>query len=145
MEVLRSTAGTDLGGSAGLVCHLRTFFATFSLPEELGSDGGPEFTASNTGDFLLSWNVRHRVSSVSFPQSNSRAEVAVKTAKRLLMSNTGPTGNLDHDYFLRAILQLRNTPDRDCNLSLAQIIFGWPLRDSLTFVNRLEKFSNPHI
>ena len=61
------------------------------------------------------------------------------------MSNTGPMGNLDHDYFLCAILQLRNTPDRDCNLSLAQIIFGWPLRDSLTFVNRLEKFSNPHI
>ena len=61
------------------------------------------------------------------------------------MSNTAPTGNLDHDRFLRTILQLRNTPDHDCNLSPAQIIFGLPLRDSLTFVNRLEKFSNPHI
>ncbi len=145
VEILRSTACTDLGGSAGLVRHLRTFFGTFEVPEELGSDGGPEFTASNTETFLRSWNVRHRVSSVSFPQSNGRAEVAVKTAKRLLMSNTGPTGNLDHDRFLRAILQLRNTPDRECNLSPAQIIFGQPLRDSLTFVNRLEKFSNPHI
>ena len=43
------------------------------------------------------------------------------------------------------MLQLRDTPDPDCNLSPAQIIFGRPLRDSFSFVNRLEKFSNPHI
>ena len=145
VEVFRSTAGTDLGGSAGLVRHLRTLFATFGVPDELSSDGGPEFTASHTENFLRTWNVRHRLSSVRFPQSNGRAEVAVKTAKRLLMSNTGPTGSLDQDHFLCAMLQLRNTPDRDCNLSPAQIIFGRPLRDSLTFVNRLEKFSNPNV
>ena len=52
VEVLCSTAGTDLGGSAGLVRHLRTFFATFGVPEELSSNG----------------DVRHRVSSVGFPQ-----------------------------------------------------------------------------
>ena len=85
------------------------------------------------------------MSSAHFPQSNGRAEVAVKTAKRLLMSNTGPTGSLDHDRFLRAMLQLRNTPDPDCNISPAQIVFGRPLRDTLSFVNRLEKFSNPHV
>ena len=145
VEVFSSPAGTTLAGSAGLVRHLRSFFATFGVPEEISSDGGPEFTATGTQDFLRLWGVRHRVSSVSFPQSNGRAEVAVKTAKRLLMSNTGPTGSLDHDRFLRAMLQLRNTPDPDCNLSPAQIIFGRPLRDSLSFVNRLEKFSNPHI
>ena len=145
VEVLSSTAGTTLAGSAGLVRHLRSFFATFGVQEEISSDGGPEFIAKSTQDFLRLWGIRHRVSSVSFPQSNGRAEVAVKTAKRLLMSNTGPTGSLDHDRFLRAILQLRNTPDPDCNLSPAQIIFGRPLRDSLSFVNRLEKFSNPHI
>ncbi|KAK3719595.1 hypothetical protein QZH41_015737, partial [Actinostola sp. cb2023] len=145
VEVFGSTAGTDQGGSTGLVRHLRTFFATFGVPEELASDGEPEFTASHTENFLQLWGVRHRVSSVAFPQSNGRAEVAVKTAKRLLKSNTGPTGSLDHDRFLRAMLQLRNTPDRDCNLSPAQIIFGRPLRDSLSFVNRLEKFFNPHV
>ena len=144
VEILSSPAGTNLGGSAGLIRHLRSFFATFGVPEELASDSGPEFTAGNTEKFLRLWGVHHRLSSVSFPQSNGRAEVAVKTAKRLLMSNTGPTGNLDHDRFLRAMLQLRNTPDPDCHLSPAQIIFGRPLRDSLTFVNKLEKFSNPH-
>ena len=145
VEVLGSTAGTNLASSAGLVRHLRSFFATFGVPEEISSDGGPEFTAKGTQDFLRLWGVRHRVSSASFPQSNGWAEVAVKTAKRLLLSNTGPTGSLDHDRFLRAMLQVRNTPDPDCNLSPAQIIFGRLLRNLFSFVNCLEKFSNPHI
>ena len=145
VEVLCSTAGTDVAGAAGLVRHLRVFFGTFGVPVELSSDGGPEFIAGQTQDFLRLWGIRHRVSSVSFPQSNGRAEVAVKSAKRLLMSNTGPTGSLDQDRFLRAMIQLRNTPDPDCNLSPAQIVFGRPLRGSLAFASRLEKFSNPHI
>ncbi|XP_070398540.1 uncharacterized protein [Nothobranchius furzeri] len=91
------------------------------------------------GDRLSGWMevmsspVKHRVSSVGFPQSNGRAEVAVKMAKRLLVSNTGLTGSLHHDRFLRVMLQLRNTPDPDCNLSPVQIIFDRPLRDSLSF------------
>ena len=145
VEVLGATASTELGGAAGLVRHLRGFFRTFGVPEELSSDGGPEFMAGLTQDFLRLWQVRHRVSSVGFPQSNGRAEVAVKTAKRLLMSNVGPTGSLDQDRFLRAMLQLRNTPDQDCNLSPAQIVFGRPLAGPLRFANRLEKFANPHI
>ena len=60
------------------------------------------------------------------------------------MSNPGPTGSLNHDRFLHAMLQLQNTPDPDCNRSPAQI-FGRPLRDTLSFVNKLEKFSNPDI
>ena len=140
VEVSGSPASNTLAGAAGLVRHLRSFFATFGVPEELSSDGGPEFTAGSIQAFLRLWGIRHRVSSVHFPQSNGRAEVAVKTAKCLLMSNTGPTGSLDHDRFLSAMLQLRNTPDPDCNISPSQIIFGRPLRDTLSFVNRLEKF-----
>ena len=124
VEILSSTSGTDLGGASGLLWHLWTFFATFGVPEELSSNGGPEFIASKTENFHRLWGIKHQLSSVGFPQSNRRAEVAVKTAKRLLMANTGPTGSLDQDRFLRAILQLRNTPDPNCNLSPAQIIFG---------------------
>ena len=145
VEVFSSTPSSDVAGAAGLIRHLRTLFSTFGVPEELSSDGGPEFTASLTKDFLRRWGVHHRISSAYFPQSNGRAEVAVKAAKRLLMSNTGPTGQLDHDRFLCAMLQLRNTPDPDCDVSPAQIIFGHPLRDAFSFTNRLEKFKNPHI
>ena len=71
--------------------------------------------------------------------------MAVKSAKRLLRANVEQNGSLDNDKLLRALLQLRNTPDPDCNLSPAQIIFGRPIRDSLSFVNRLDKYSSPHI
>ena len=120
-------------------------FATSGVPEELSSDGGPEFRAGCTEAFFRLWGVRHRVSLAHFLQSNGRAEVAVKSAKHLLMSNTSPTDSLDHDRFLRAMLQLRKTPDPDCNISPAQIVFGRPLRDTLSFVNRLGKFSNHNV
>lgn len=120
-----------------------------SLPHLMYLKSSPATAAQSSRprkqNFLRLWGVRHRISSAGFPQSNGRAEVAVKTAKRLVMSNTGTTGSLDHDRFLCAMLHLRNTPDPDCNLSPAQIIFGHPLRDTLSFVNKLEKFSNPHI
>ena len=63
----------------------------------------------------------------------------MKTTKCLLISNTGSTCSLDRDRSLRAILQLRNT------LPPVQIIYGRSLRDMLTLVNRLEKFTNPHV
>ena len=94
--------------------------------------------------FLSLCGVRHRVSSAHFHQSSGRAEVAVKKTKRLHMSNTGSASNLDHDCFMRAMFQLRYTPDPDCNVFPAQIVFGIPLRDAFSFVNRLEKFSNPN-
>ena len=110
VEVLSSPAGTTLGGSVGLVRHLRSFFSTSEVPEELCSDGSSEFPSKDTKEFLQLWGVRHCISSVTFPQSNGRADVAVKTAKQLLTSNTGPTGSLDHNRFLRTMLKLMNTP-----------------------------------
>ena len=43
------------------------------------------------------------------------------------------------------MLQLRNTPDPDCDLSPAEIVFGHPLRDAFSFVNRFATFSNRFI
>ena len=122
--VERSAQGAD-----GLITCLRRIFVTFGIPDELASDGGPEFTAVATRRFLMDWGIHHRLASVAHPHSNCRAEVAVKTIKRLIMSNTGPTGSLDTDTFQRAMLQYRNTPDRDTKLSPAFCVFGRPIQD----------------
>lgn len=83
--------------------------------------------------------------SACFPQPNGQAAVVVKTVKCLWISNTGLTDNLDYDQILHGMLQLPNTPKLDCNISLAQIIFGRFLQETLSFANLLEKFLNPHI
>jgi hypothetical protein len=116
-------------GAVGLITCLRRTFVTFGIPDELASDGGPEFTATATRQFHQDWGVHHRLSSVSFPHSNCRAEVGVKTVKRLIADNTGPNGDLDTDAFQRAMFQYRNTPDRDTKLSPAMCVFGHPIRD----------------
>ena len=70
---------------------------TFGVPIEISGDGGPEFIAGETDAFFKRWGIRHRLPSVSLPSSNGRAELAVKTAKRLLMDNISPNGSLDND------------------------------------------------
>ena len=103
-EVFQCTPGTARAGAEGLISCLRNYFSRFGIPEELSSDGGPEFAAAMTKEFLSSWGVQHRISSAYNPQSNGRAEVAVKSAKRLLRSNMSPSGTLNSDAFLQAML-----------------------------------------
>ena len=103
----------------------------FGVPVEVANDGGPEYKSHEFGQFLKRWGVRLRTSSAYHAQSNGRAEVAVKSVKRALRDNTGPDGRLDTDTFARALLLLRNTPDRDTGTSPAELLFGRRLRDAL--------------
>ena len=118
-------------GAKGLIRALKRFFATFGVAHELSSDGGPEFTANETEDFLKRWGVNHRLSSAYNPRSNGRAEVSVKAMKRLLRDNVAPNGSIDTESYTRAILQFRNTPDPSTGTSPSEVIFGRTLRDVL--------------
>lgn len=121
-------------GAKSLINSLRRTFVTYGIPDELSSDGGPEFKATSTETFLRNWGVNHRRSSVAFPHSNCRAEIGVKTVKRMLTDNIGPNGELDTEAFQRAMLQYRNTPNQDTKLSPAMCLFGRPIKDFIPII-----------
>ena len=98
----------------------------------ISSDDGPQFKSTQLKQFLQSWGVKnHRVSSAYHPHSNLRAETAVKSGKRLLMDNTRSDGSPDWDRVINALMQYRNTPVAEYNLSPSQLVFGRPIRDFL--------------
>ena len=142
VEVLRVQPSTPTAGSKGLCSALRRIFATFGVPSELSSDGGPEFVSDISKKFYEVWGTRHRLSSAYLPHSNGRAENAVKTVKRLIEDNINPNGDLYNDKLVAALLRHRNTPDRDCGLSPAEVIFGRCLRDSMPVLDRSENIFN---
>ena len=72
--------------------------------------------------------VTHRLSSVAYPHSNTRAELGVKTTKRMLSENVGSGGKLDTNSFNMALMQYRNTPDKT-GVSPAMAVFGRQIRD----------------
>ena len=137
---------TSASGSVGLNKALMNYFATFGIPKQLSSDGGPEFIAANTEDFLQRWGVdHHRVSSAYNPESNGRAEVGVKSMKRLLMSHLGSDGSIDTEAVAAGLLQYRNTPVESGGLSPSQIIFGRNLRDLLPVPPHTQVFDNEKV
>ena len=144
-EVLKVNPGGKSAGSSGLISALKSYFSTLGVPEELSSDGGPEFKSKDIASFLKRWGVRHRLSSSYNPRSNGRAEAAVKSMKQLLSNNVSLDGELNTGAFTQAILQYRNTPDQENAISPAEIVFGRPLRDCLPVKPRTQIFTNTNV
>jgi len=109
---------------------LREHFVRFGVPNVIESDGGPPFNSYEWKKFLEAWNIRHRLSSAMYPESNSRAEIGVKVAKRLIANNSD-NGDIDRDEVSRALLQYLNTPLQGLSESPAQIVFGRRIKCSL--------------
>ena len=120
------------GGTSAkdLVSSLRIAFAATGAPKTLRTDGGPQFAARHTRDFLRRWGVTHQIPTPYFPQSNGHAEAAVKTVKRLIQK-VCHRGDLDTDAFAQGLLELRNSPRAD-GRSPAQVLYGRPLRSAVS-------------
>ena len=117
-----------------LVSSLRGLFAATGVPTCIRTDGGPQFSARLTREFLRRWGVEHQMSTPHFPQSNGHAEAAVKAVKRLVQKVTSG-GDLNTDDFAAGLLELRNTPRAD-GRSPAQVLYGHPLRSAVPVHHR---------
>ena len=115
--------------SKNLIQALRMYFSTFGVPQIFCTDGAKVYTSSEMEKFYRIWGIKHRTSSAYYPAANKRAEVAVKSAKRIIRDNVGPAGTLNTNKVMQALLAHRNSPDPSTNVSPAQIVFGRPIRD----------------
>ena len=117
--------------SSNIIMILRDYCICWGVPQSISTDGASNFTSNEIEEWLRRWGIHHRVSSYHYPRSNKRAEVSVKSAKRMIMNNLGPNGTLHSDKMARALLLDRNCPDPLTGLSPAQVIFGRVLGDHL--------------
>lgn len=119
------------GGASTFVKVLRQLCDDFNVPESITTDGGPHYTAHDTLQFFEQYGIRHRLTSVANPHANARAEIGVKSAKRILRSNIGMNGSIDNVAMSRALMVHRNTPDPETGLSPAELLLGRKLKGFL--------------
>ena len=97
-------------------------FARHGIPHQLHSDNGSQFTSAEFSVFSKTWGFQHTTSSPGHPQSNGKAEAAVKIVKRIMKRAEDP-------YL--ALLEYRNTPTSGMSSSPCQRLFGHATRSIL--------------
>uniref|UniRef100_A0A1B0DKQ2 RNA-directed DNA polymerase n=1 Tax=Phlebotomus papatasi TaxID=29031 RepID=A0A1B0DKQ2_PHLPP len=116
-------------GSSAVIKFLKDKFADHGIPQEVHSDGGPQFASKEFKKFAKEWKFDHVQSSPYFARSNGLAERYVQTAKKLLKKCRE-----DGQDVKLALLLSRNTPG-DGLKSPAERLFSRKTRNPLC-VNR---------
>ena len=102
-----------------VISRLKSQFARHGITDQLISDNGPPFSSREFQEFALAYEFEHLTSSPRYPQSNGKAENAVKVAQNIMrkarLAGTDP--NL-------SLLDYRNTPTEGIGSSPAQRLFG---------------------
>ena len=81
--------------AADVVTVLAKLCEDFGVPVTCTTDGGPQYTAEVVRKFMNNYGIHHRLCSVANPHANTRAEVAVKTVKRMIRDCRGLGGKLN--------------------------------------------------
>ena len=118
--------------------HINTYVHIYIY----STDNVPPFTSSIFQEFLYTWCMKHKLSSVEYPQSNVQAEHVVKTSKRIINGKIGPQVSLNNDNVTWAILHYRNTSIQGIGLSLVQLLLHHQLCDSIPSQSIIYK---PHL
>ena len=105
--------------TSGITKALMVIFAQYGVPDTLVSDNRSQFSSEEFCRFATHWGFEHITSSPRYPQSNGKAENAVKTVKRLF-TKCAESGQSE----IRALLDWRNTPTEGMSTSPAQRFLG---------------------
>ena len=94
------------------ITYLQSQFSRYRITDQLISDNGPQFISAEFTEFSHKYGFTHITSSPQYPQANGEAERAVQTVKHLLTKAKAP---------YKALMDYRNTPLEEINLSPAQL------------------------
>ena len=120
--------------SKEVITCLKRHIARHGIPERLTTDCGTQFTSTRFGKFCNTYGFDHVTSSPHYPQSNGKAESAVKAAKMCMKK----AEHNHQDPFL-ALLELRNIPTETVNSSPAQRLFSRRTRTQVPTSKKLLK------
>uniref|UniRef100_A0A1A7XSP3 Gypsy retrotransposon integrase-like protein 1 n=1 Tax=Iconisemion striatum TaxID=60296 RepID=A0A1A7XSP3_9TELE len=118
--------------SSTVIRKLKAHFARQGIPDIVFSDNGPQYSSTEFANFSRKWDFKHMTSSPGYPQSNGKAESAVKTAKRLMRK-----AKLARQDPYLALLDHRNTPTQGLGASPAQRLLSRRTRSLLPMDERL--------
>ena len=93
--------------SKEVIEKLKPHMARHGIPDKIVSDNCPQFSSQEFKKFKDLCEFDHVTSSPTYPQSNGKAENAVKTAQRIMLK----ASEAGSDPYLR-FLDFRNTPHR---------------------------------
>ncbi|XP_064614564.1 uncharacterized protein K02A2.6-like [Liolophura sinensis] len=113
---------------------MKSQFARHGISVQLISDNGPPFSSLEFKKFADKFEFEHITSSPRYPQSNAKAESAVKTVKQIMTKCL----HAKTDPFL-ALLEWRNTPTEGIGSSSVQRLFGRRTRTPLPATSELLK------
>ncbi|XP_041362042.1 uncharacterized protein K02A2.6-like [Gigantopelta aegis] len=115
-----------------VIGKIKAQFPRHGIPEEMFTDNGPPFNSKEFSEFAKEYGCMHVTSSPRYPQSNGKAESAVKIAQSIIKkahrANTDPYIGL-LDYY--------NTPTELVTTSPAQRMFSRRTRTLLPTARRL--------
>ena len=117
--------------SKAVIFQLKEIFSRQGTPCELVTDNGPQFASFEFKQFAKDWDFVHTTTSPYYPQSNGRAEGAVKIAKNLLKK----CHRSGQDIY-RALQIYRSSP-LDCGKSPAELLYHRRIRSNLPMMDNL--------
>ncbi|XP_033107935.1 uncharacterized protein K02A2.6-like [Anneissia japonica] len=109
---------TDTSSST-VITKLKHHFVRHGIPDQVVSDGGPQFSSNNFKAFSTAWGFQHILSSPGNSQSNGAAEAAVKVAKRLMKK----CASAGEDPYM-GLLNIRNTQTESMTTTPTERLMG---------------------